>query len=60
MELDTSPVEGNNETEEEVKVTTLSPKLESVDRENNIEVEAQPPQQAEETGRQINELNDYS
>ena len=60
MELDTSPAERNNETEEEVKVMALSPKLESVDRENNIEVEAQPPEQAEETGRgqQINEISD--
>ena len=58
MELDTSPVEGNNDTEEEVKVMALSSKLESVDSENNIEIEAEPPQQAAETGQQLDEISD--
>jgi len=56
LELDTSPVERNNDTEEEV--TALSSKLESVDRENNIEIEAKPPQQAEETDHLADEIND--
>merc|ERR1712176_1499186 len=42
----------------EEEVTALSSKLESVDRENNIEIEAQPPQQAEETDHLPDEIND--
>lgn len=56
LELDTRVIERNNDTEEEV--TALSQKLESVDRENNIEVEAQPPHQAAETSQQSEEISD--
>ena len=61
MEFDTRAIERNNDTEDEVKVTALSalsPTLESVDRENNIESEAQPPQQEAEASKQSEEISD--
>jgi len=61
LEFDTRAIERNNDTEDEVKVTALSalsPTLESVDRENNIESEAQPPQQEAEASKQSEEISD--
>jgi len=58
LEFDTRAIERNNDTEDEVKVTVLSQRLESVDRENNIEGEAQPPQQAAEASQQSEEISD--